>query len=101
MKSVIPEGGITNVKCSLTHTEQSRHFNVLTSIQKWIWLVVSIKNTSDVLYQIFVDYTSCNQMNCNYSETDLKYFNSKPQVPKRSREFVYASAYIFPRFICI
>lgn len=53
------------------------------------------------MYYIFVDYTLYNQMKCSYSETDLKYFNSKTQVPKRSREFGYGSAYIVPKVICI
>lgn len=42
-----------------------------------------------------------NQMKCSYSETDLKYFNSKTRLPERSREFGYGSAYIVPKVVCI
>lgn len=53
------------------------------------------------MYYTFVDYTLYNQMKGSYSETDLKYFNSKTQVPKRSREFGYRSAYIVPKVVCM
>lgn len=36
-------------------------------------------------------------MKCSYFETDPKYFNSKPQVPKRSREFGYVSDDTVPK----
>ena len=48
-----------------------------------------------------MDYTLNNKMKCSYSETDLKYFTSKTQVPKRSGEFGYGFAYIVPKVICI
>lgn len=50
---------------------------------------------------MFMDYTLYYQMKRSYSETDLKYVNSKTHFPKRSRESGYGSAYVVSKVLCI